>query len=528
MAATMRRTSVLALLLAACLCLPAAAAARPKPITGKLSKSGYSVIALGYNGKAATSDKRSFKIVPRDTKVTLQLRDAKGRYAGPVVVGGTKRSAIVGVKAGAKLRTVKIRAGYATLVKKPAAAAIDKKRIAQARNGVPAGNGKNFGLVRSSRPARAGDGLDQDLDGVPDLLDIDANGNLVLNNEDGGALGRARAAQLQTQTFSVFSQIGAPIERSVNANASGAGPAAIDDLVRGTTTPPYQPIGMFMVLHVSGDQVELDCGGLSYCSAGGTGRTRTATGVDPELAFPSCCDPDGDGFGTITPSSRPGPGGGGGPEWTLYPVATPAQIRAGDVLIERSTTGGTETAVPGTLNFVFNTTPALTSWSSSGGQSANVTYPGHQGDPGSNSNPFTVTPGGDDHLVLNLTMWRPQRQAIEGAGEGTGFVDLGHLLWTARVITPQSVIDCNTGYTTTDPNLRTSDDPALGGLVDQSADAPASPANTLSYSIDATACLDAKGAGWQPGQTVELEVVARSQTGGDNSAQQIYFQRGRQ
>src|SRR6201999_3592295 len=149
-------------LLATCLCLPAAAAAKPKPITGKLSKSGYSVIALGYHGKAATSTKRSFRIVPRDTKVTLQLRDAKGRYAGPIVVGGTKRSVIVGVKAGAKLGTVRVHSGYATLAKPPAASAIDKKRVAQAKNGVPAGNGKNFGLIRSSKTASAGDGHDQD------------------------------------------------------------------------------------------------------------------------------------------------------------------------------------------------------------------------------------------------------------------------------------------------------------------------------------------------------------------------------
>jgi hypothetical protein len=60
----MRRATVPAVLLAASLCLPASAAAKPKPIPGKLAKSGYSVIALGYNGRAATSSKRSFRIVP--------------------------------------------------------------------------------------------------------------------------------------------------------------------------------------------------------------------------------------------------------------------------------------------------------------------------------------------------------------------------------------------------------------------------------------------------------------------------------
>src|SRR5690242_4536305 len=212
------RLSVLALV--ACLCMPAAASAKQKPITGKLSRAGYTVIALGASGKAVTSKARAFKIVPRDSRVTLQLRDAKGRYAGPVVVGGKASKVVVGVRAGAKLGTVRVLAGYGNTAKPLAKKWAVVAPTVQAKKGVPIGNGRNFGLVRSVKRGFAGD---QDADGVPDALDIDLNGNLVLNNEERGV--RARAAQnppppaAGDDGFSVFSQLGVSIDRSVNANA---------------------------------------------------------------------------------------------------------------------------------------------------------------------------------------------------------------------------------------------------------------------------------------------------------------------
>jgi hypothetical protein len=517
------RVSIWLLALGICLCGPASAFAKPAPIVGKLSKPGYTVIALGYNGKAVSSRSRSFRIVPGEAKVTLQLRSADGRYAGPVVVGGTGSKVVVGVKAGAQLGTIRVQSGYAKLAKAVAAKAVDRRRTAQARKGVPLGTGRNFGLVRSAKQSAAGAGRDMDLDGVPDTLDIDANGNLVLNNEESGTGSRARAAQTGgSQTFSVFSQIGARLDGSVNANAAGVSDAAVDALVQGSTSPPtFQPIGMFLDFHVlDGEQVELDCGGLTYCSNGGTGRVRPPDGRDPGPSFPSCCDPDGDGFGTMT--STPGPGG---PEMVLYPIATAAQIRSGDLMIQRVTTGGVETEVPGTLNFVFNTTPALTSWTSSGGQSGSVSYPVSRGAPGTTENPFPVGAGPDGKVVVTMTFWRPQRRAIEGAGEGTGFIDLGHLRWSSRLVKQQTVADCQVGYSTTDPNLSAGPDPMLGGFVDNADDAPANPANTVTYSLDFSACLASKNATWSSGDSIQLEIVARSQGGGDNSAQQVIFKR---
>jgi hypothetical protein len=511
---------------------PALAEAKPKPITGKLSKSGYSVIALGYDGKAVVSKQKSFRIVPKDTRVTLQLRDKKGRYAGPIVVGGTRKQLLVGVKAGAKLGTIKVLSGYAKTSKPLATKSVDLARTAQASKGIPLGNGRNFGLVRSKRKFGAVDsdadgvpdsvegtpsGGDLDVDGVPDRLDIDMDGDLVLNNEEAPNRGTmAAAAQAQNPaSFHVFSQLGVKLDRSLNANAAQVTDAQIDSLVQGTTTaPPFQPIGMFLVFSLPANDLELDCGGLSYCTTGGTGRIRPPGGFDPGPGFPACCDPDGDGFGTMTATQN----GPGGPEWQLYPLAKASQIRSGDVFV----TSRGDTAA---LNFVFNTTPALVSWSSAGGQSGAISYPVAPNSPGTDANPLTITPGSDGNLSMSLTMWRPQRQAIAGAGEPSGFVDLGHLLWTARLVSPQSVIDCPTGYSTTDPNLAANPDPQLGGFIDQAADAPADPAHTLSFTLNLSACLAAKGQSWTSGD-IQLELTARSQTGGDNSSQEVMLRHG--
>ena len=72
-------------------------------------------------------------------------------------------------------------------------------------------------------------------------------------------------------------------------------------------------------------------------------------------------------------------------------------------------------------------------------------------------------------------------------------------------MTPQTVVDCP------------------GGLTDTADDAPANPANTLSSSLDFNACLASKGVTWNTGEAIQLEIVARSPAGGDNSAQQVFF-----
>ena len=75
--------AVVALMLVAA----APAAAKQRPITGSAPK-GYTVIALDDSGRTATAlAKPSFKVLPTAKTVTLSLRDARGKFAGPVVAG---------------------------------------------------------------------------------------------------------------------------------------------------------------------------------------------------------------------------------------------------------------------------------------------------------------------------------------------------------------------------------------------------------------------------------------------------------
>ena len=135
------------------LALPTAASAKKGKITGKLSKGGYTVIALAADGQAKTkrAPKGKFKLKPPAKKVTLHLRAPDGTYAGPIVVGTKKKGkrVIEGVyaKRNVKLRKVKVKAAKGYAKAKVRKKARDKKREAFAKKGVPIGAG-NFGRVR--------------------------------------------------------------------------------------------------------------------------------------------------------------------------------------------------------------------------------------------------------------------------------------------------------------------------------------------------------------------------------------------
>ena len=270
---------------------PAAASARPAAITGTLSKPGYTVIALGYDGSAVSSHARSFKLVPRSARVTLQLRDARGKYAGPVVVGVSRGKAVLGVKAGAKLGRIDVLAGFAKARKPVAAKFVDAKRTT-ARGATPAGNGRNFGLLRSKGHGPAGRGGDTDLRRRAERVRHRRRRRphpqpaRARRGEDpacrrrAGATAQAprwsratAAAELQ-QLLAVFLKI----DRTFNADAAAVTQADIDAAVAANLEVVFLQVPA---------NTELDCGGLSWCSAGGTGIANR----DPRPAAPACRSP---------------------------------------------------------------------------------------------------------------------------------------------------------------------------------------------------------------------------------------------
>ncbi len=292
-----RRLALVALLLLLAASAPADAA-RQKPIKGTLTARGYTLVAVSTSGKVTTKRVKSgrFSLRPPARVVTLHLRGRGGRYAGPVVVGTRKggRRAVVGVRAGARLGRINVLPddGIANAANKPPRRATDQRRIARAKKGVPIGAAV-FGWVRSKPPGRPPKG-DQDFDGIPDRLDIDDDGDRVLDKVD-----RSRLAQGEERPPSrprIHSGLrrdwGYRSDATPNVH-TGMSDAEIDQASR--------DLGyIIMDIPFGVSAVELDCGppvpaGLSYCAMGGTAVHENGK------AFPECCDDDGDGFGTVDP-----------------------------------------------------------------------------------------------------------------------------------------------------------------------------------------------------------------------------------
>ena len=514
------KTCAAAIACAALLAAPASAAAKPKPISGKLSKSGYTVIALAANGKASsTRAKRgSFRLRPPASRVTLQLRAPDGVYAGMIVFGRAKKGkrAIVGVKAGAKLGKVKIRNGYATVSKQLAAKWIDAKHWAKAKKGVPIGAG-NFGHTLSKPPHSAPPG-DFDADGVPDKLDVDINGNLILNDADRTSASRARAAQT-VDSFFVGANQQAPLADNLNADAANVTEAQIDRTLS---------IWAFLGIGILPGNPELDCGGspdpanpqgwiggLSYCRRGGTGEARLPGGSPSspltDVPFPACCDSDGDGYGELANAAANIPGFAS--TFSLIPRAKSSEIGTGDVLIQRVTSNGVTTDTPALLPFIFATDPAIVSYDDGQGNAPMFNYPISQPDLGTMSSPLPVASGPSGDVAVKFTFWRPQRRPIPPEqGEWT---DIGKLRYGARIQSvggrpdPPGSQDCpQSSFSANDPILSPNQPSDGGGFTDLAPDQPANALNTLTYTLNLTGCIASMGGTWSPGETAIIHFTA--------------------
>jgi hypothetical protein len=443
--------------------------------------------------------------------------------------------------AGAKLGRVKVRRGYAKVAKPKKR--VDTRRRARARKGVPIG-ARRFGRVRSTRTGRGAPG-DRDLDGIPDPLDIDDDGDLILDNLDRPDTTRAAASQVETPELGIatFLPLGLPFTTNVHAVDRGLGWIDLN----------FSQMARLGIGILPGDQAELDCGGspdpsnpdgwiggLSYCVRGGTGGHFVVPDPTPDdpfdwPPFPESQDPDGDGFGTL----QPGSGGG----MFLVEATTTDKVRSGDLLIERVTTNGVETAYPATLQYVFNTIPALVSYQDGTMSSPQlIPYPVEFGQPGTRSEDgFPVSDGPEDadsDVELTFTFWRPQRQRIPGdPGEGE-WMDIGGLTYTLHgSFAGGQFCGPQTAYSTEDPNLIPAPPEILGtdqkglpggGFTDRAPDRPADRANTLAFTVNLSECLRAQGVSFNPGDSVPLTLTAISAAPNfvhDQAEQQFHVKR---
>ena len=496
---------------------PAPAAVAAKLIRGKLTKPGYTVIAVTANGQTSSARARpTFKLRPPDRTVSLHLRRRDGVYAGPIVLAKQEdgRRVITGVRAGARLGTITVRArrGYARARRIPKRWR-DPELWARASRGVPRGNGANFGRVRAKPKGRIVPG-DPDLDGIPNRLDVDNDGDLALDPVDltprryGSAADAAGAqpAQSENSRFHMAVVFAPPFESAVNANARTLTNADIDAAL--------SEFG-YLILGLLRPDPELDCGGqpdpgnpagwiggLSYCTRGGSGRVFGGDHQNEPFPGPAsgAFDPDGDGYGSPFDNGGPPPG-----FFFLDHRARTSEIGTGDVLIQRSTSGEASVLLP----FVFATAPALVSYDDGAGNSAEVEYPisspPGQRALGSRENPFPVRARPNGNVMVRLTMWRPQRRPI--GSEAGNWIDVGGLAYTAKTHFSIDPSCPQNAFTENDPDLAPPPfDLPTGpaGLLDRAPDQPARPANTFTFTLNLTRCRAAHGRTFDAGEAVTV------------------------
>jgi hypothetical protein len=521
----------------ALLAATAPAAMAKKTIRGKLSEPGYTVMALNPDGTMTSADAEGrFRLRTTAEKVTLHLRGPDGKYAGPIVVGGGGKRVILGVKAGASIGSVTVHEGYASVANEPRKRILDTSRTARAKGGVPLGAGV-FGRVRSSIPRKTVRG-DPDLDGIPNQLDIDDDGDLTLDDLDRSKKRRSARTPFAAQEVDIEwgyeLTLGATLVQTRNANAPGVTDEEIDSFLarRGDLVTGEGIQESATGESVRGGSFELDCGapqsptdptvgGLVYCTRGGTGRVPPSPGAQGDRntwpRFPDDFDSDNDGFGTLSEATSP-----------LSHGATSTQISTGDTLIARVAFRGAETKISTVLQYVPATPQALVSYDDGQGVTP-VQYPvpGPDADgvciaqngppcgmwPGSQGNPLPVIARPNGQVTVTFTLWRPQRRPIgEGPRRETcldedppcEWIDIGgleHSVGVGGSFPGDQGSGClGAAYSESDPNLEIvfapppdpEDEDAVKGagwLLDKARDARANPASTFTYTVNLSECL---------------------------------------
>ena len=597
----MPRSRALLFVLAAAslLALPTAAgAASTVSISGtiKPAAAGLQVMALPTSGSAVTArvgSNGSFRLKVAAKKVnglSLQLITGRGGYAGPVLLyaSGTKGSTRLGKVVGKTIALGKITVlnGYAKLVRLlPAKSVLLKGTgVVKLAQGAPIGAAKLGYVITGGRQAtspdkqcgpgeiadgqggcktrsggrrtvRAGAGVpggactatsvdsasggDCDSDGIPNVVDVDDNGNGTLDSVDA-------ASALTTARLNLFFGLRPHFANQLNVY-SGANRASINSYLGANSNETG--LGMSFYL----DQQYLDPGnrtalqnvwltctpGQPWC-APGTG-TATISGLsdtpplrpgtdrfDPlpwatffgaTCSTSACTVPAGSDPNSLASVSRSGPGQP--PTWigaVRQPATdTLASVVPGDVLtINTRDASGVVASQPMTISPYFVTSPALASYGPAAGPLTPVTYPLTSSTPGTNSSNSIQT---DAAGKLQVRLWRPQRFALPG--ESAEYYDIGGLRWGVSV---ESYTDPSGGYhqgglaacPTTDLVGVTATSPsndkvqfADSSPLDVATDFALRDARLIGFTVDVRSCLAAGGYPVVSGTKTRITMLAQ-------------------
>lgn len=522
--------------------LPGVSFAASKSVKAK-TPSGYQLLALasqdGSVARSTSSGRTTVAVNAGNTGRVYLTNEETGELAANVILAIKKgrniytyaeakarklcrgnARAVYGFKipgSTLNLGTIKQRTGWAYTTTKLSSRQLDKTIIGTVtRNCAPTATASSLGMGSSQVQTKnilsprelliQAESDDSDTDGLADVFDLDDDNDQIIDSYDPDTVQTEPPPGTVATNLRVFSNIKPEIQSSLNAYTETVTDERINTLVSNVN----------LAIQVAGGNTlptELDCGALSYCSAGGTGSNLGQP-------FPENFDTDADGLGTITE----GPTG----DFQLTTGASKTSIGAGDVLIQEVDNGdGTSTRVPAMLNFVFNTTPAVSSLVM-GSTNYTPVYPATEGMAGSANNPWVAPVGWDQ--ILTITAYRPQRPGISGAGEGA-FVDVGNSKISIDIpnlpctgsggCSGQNTSRCTgSSYSETDDALAIEGEGLKDLRGDQDTDTSAPEANRVTFSVDLSTCISAT---WNSGEKLAIDLQFSNDVG-DNAAQKFYIQ----
>lgn len=504
------------LIIASCTFSQSAEAAK---VTGKLkgnNVTGYSVVSVAKNGRSKSVAVRSNGKFSINTVkgASLHLIQTGNKYFGPIVTAKGSKAYTLMTGSNGDLGAIVIKSGYALVSYAKSDRLISSKpSIRYSKSSGPSGAGK-LGYVatgsNSSKMIRvyaaSQPGKDTDSDGLPDILDIDDDGDLILDVAD---TTQGDSPEFETRFTSTLRT---SLTNSVNKNISNVTDSQIDSALQSGLI-----LGLTFQKNTNAtvSSVNIDCGTLPYCSSGtGTATIRSDNLSSLEGTSWVSYDPDTDGLPNLSVS--------GGLHYVgIKPGVTRSSLKVGDTLFFKAATSKGNISIPAMLPFYFVTAPALQGYVS-GAQNRTVSYPAALGDLGTKVDaPFPLGAS-----TVSFTFWKPQRPAIAGAESGD-YIDMGNLRYgfTISVAGTNGVYTCTPSeYSGLSSTLSLSD--STGGTssaaIDSAADTVSSSTNLLTFTLDLGACLSRQGISTS-GTTVSLDLNATS-FAGDQTSQTFYMQ----
>lgn len=500
---------------------PAADAAKPLTIKGKIQGAGTAgarVIALSRTGVAVTAPvtgNRFTLVIPGNVKrkgMTVNLVGRTGRYLGPIVLarkarakgvsrlrqgtGGTGYQALsAGASGTLNLGTVGFARGAGTpQVPVPAAVVDTAAGVPLDGAGKPLGAGEN-GLQRMPNGGNDGAfGADPDRDGVVNAFDQDQNGNLLLNQQDQKTVD---AIQRVADHPWIFSSLFVPYPQAIQTADFAANVRNLLAVSFGYNTPTPDAYSSMSV----------DCLGIPWCAAATvktddyTDAAGTPFGRDVPWPLLAGTDRHVIGFrrGNMVRSF----------DIAVLPNTPPSGLVVGQTFAFHAVKGGTETVSMLALGPYFSAPPVPTRIGTTDITSTTTL--------GTMISPIPVS-----GTKVEITILRPLRPAIPGAEAGTsismGKLNYGVDVYPTGVAAPPAF--CPPGAfsglsATLGPN------PARMGtapLTDAAPDAQPSPDRTVTFTVDLAQC---GSTAVTPGATVAIDVFASDATGSNANAMGI-------